>query len=148
MKLNLKTTHPKLSDVKKEQEWYLLDAEGKVLGQVGTKLAVVLRGKHKPTWHPSLNSGDHVVVINADKVVLTGAKEMKKQYIHHTGYPGALRQKNPARMRLKQPQKIIEIAVAGMIPRNRLRKFALAKLHVYAGSKHPYGSKNLKPLSL
>lgn len=144
----MKTTHPKLADIKKDEKWYLLDAGGKVLGQVAVRLAIVIRGKHKPMFHPSVNSGDHVVVINADKVVLTGNKEMKKEYIHHTGYPGGVKYKKPAQMRAKHPQRMIEIAVTGMIPRNRLRRHALAKLHVYAGSEHPHGPQNPQILTL
>ena len=148
MKLIQKTTHPHLADTKKEEKWYLIDAEGKVLGQIATRLATVLRGKHKPNWHPSVNSGDHVVVINAEKVVLTGAKELRKEYIHHTGYPGAVRRKTPEKMRAEHPERMIEMAVSGMVPHNRLRKFVLAKLHVYAGEAHPHGSQTLSPLSL
>ena len=148
MKLIQKTTHPHLADTKKEEKWYLIDAEGKVLGQIATRLATVLRGKHKPNWHPSVNSGDHVVVINAEKVVLTGAKELKKEYIHHTGFPGAVRRKTPEKMRAAHPERMIEMAVSGMVPHNRLRKFVLAKLHVYAGATHPHGSQTLSPISL
>lgn len=144
----MKTTHPKLADIKKDEKWYLLDAQGKVLGQVATRLATVIRGKHKPTFHPSVNSGDHVVVINADKVVLTGNKEMKKEYIHHTGYPGGVKYKKPTQMRKQYPKRMIEIAVTGMIPRNRLRRHALAKLHVYGGTEHPHGPQNPQILTL
>ena len=148
MKIIQKKTHHKLAETRKEVKWYLIDAEGKVLGQVATRLATVLRGKHKPNWHPSLNTGDHVVVINAEKVVLTGGKESKKEYIHHTGFPGAVRRKTAGKMRSEHPERILEMAVAGMVPRNRLRKFVLAKLHVYAGNEHPHGSQTLHPLTL
>lgn len=134
--------------MKAAEQWYVLDAQGKVLGQVATRLATVIRGKHKPSWHPSLNCGDHVVVINADKVVLTRSKETKKEYIHHTGFPGALRVKTPEKMRAEHPERMIESAVAGMVPHNRIRKHAMAKLHVYPGNEHPHSGQNLQPLSL
>lgn len=148
MKAHQKTTHPKLGDVKVDENWFIIDAEGKVLGQVATRVADVIRGKHKPLWHPSLNCGDHVVVINAEKVVLTGNKEMDKDYIHHTGFPGALRYKSAEKMRAEHPERIIEKAVTGMVPRNRLRQFAIAKLHVYAGTEHPHTPQSPKPLAL
>jgi large subunit ribosomal protein L13 len=146
--MNTKTTHPKLAEVKQDEHWYILDAEGKVLGQIATKLATMLRGKHKPNWHPSINSGDHVVVINAEKVVLTGNKEMKKEYIHHTQFPGGIKRMKAGKMRAEKPERMIELAVTGMIPRNRIRQHALAKLHVYAGTEHPHGGQNPKTLIL
>lgn len=130
------------------EKWYILDAEGKVLGQVATRLADVLRGKHKPDWHPSLNCGDHVVVINAEKVVLTGSKDLKKDYIHHTGFRGGIKMKKAGKMRAEKPERMIELAVTGMIPRNRIRQYAIEKLHVYAGTEHPHNGQNPKPLSL
>ncbi len=146
--MNTKTTHPKLADVKQDEQWYILDAEGKVLGQIATKLATVLRGKHKPNWHPSVNSGDHVVVINAEKVVLTGNKESKKEYIHHTKFPGGIKRMKAGKMRAEKPEQMIELAVTGMIPRNRIRQHAIAKLHVYAGTEHPHSGQNPKTLTL
>ncbi len=148
MKAAQKTTHPKLPEVKSSEKWFILDAEGKVLGQVAVKLADVIRGKHKPSYHPSMNCGDHVVVINADKVVLTGDKETKKEYIHHTGFPGAVRYKSADKMRAEHPERMIEMAVKGMVPHNRLKKFAMAKLHVYPGTEHPHLPQDPKPLSL
>lgn len=140
-----KTTHPKLADLKKEEKWYLLDAEGRTVGDLATRIAVVLRGKHKPNFHPSVASGDQVVVINAEKVVLTGSKETAKTYVHYTGYPGGLRTTTPEKLRKTNPEKILELAVKGMVPRNRLRKHVLAKLHVYAGSEHPHAPQNPAP---
>lgn len=142
------TTHPKSKEMNASEKWFILDAEGKVLGQVATRLADVLRGKHKPDWHPSLNCGDHVVVINAEKVVLTGSKELKKDYIHHTGFRGGIKMKKAGKMRIEKPERMIELAVTGMIPRNRIRQFAIEKLHVYAGTEHPHNGQNPKPLSL
>ena len=142
------TTHPKSKEMNASEKWFILDAEGKVLGQVATRLADVLRGKHKPDWHPSLNCGDHVVVINAEKVVLTRSKDLKKDYIHHTGFRGGIKMKKAGKMREEKPERMIELAVTGMIPRNRIRQFALEKLHVYAGTEHPHNGQNPKPLSL
>lgn len=143
-----KTTHPKLAEVLKDVHWYIMDAEGKVLGDIATTVAPVLRGKHKPTFHPSLNCGDHVVIINAEKVVLTGNKETQKTYVHFTGFPGGLRTTTPERLRKDNPEKIIELAVKGMVPNNRLRKLCLSKLHVYAGPEHPHGEQHPQPLTL
>ena len=130
------------------EQWFILDAEGLVLGQIATKVADMVRGKHKPSWHPSLNCGDHVIVINADKVVLTGNKELKKEYISHTGYRGGLKVKAAGKMRAEKPTRMIELAVTGMIPRNRIRQYAVEKLHVYAGTEHPDNGQNPKPLTL
>ena len=130
------------------EKWYIIDAEGKVLGQVATRLATVLRGKHKANWHPSLNCGDHVIVINAEKVVLTGNKDLKKEYIHHTKFPGGIKSVKAGKMRAEHPERMIEIAVAGMIPRNRIKQYALEKLHVYVGTEHPHNGQNPQPLTL
>lgn len=143
-----KTTHPKLADVQKDVKWYVLDAEGKILGDIATTVATYLRGKNKPTFHPSVNCGDHVVIINAEKVVLSGSKETQKTYVHYTGFPGGLRTTTPEKLRKEHPERIIELAVKGMIPDNRLRKHALAKLHVYAGGKHPHAEQHPQPLTL
>ena len=144
----MKTFHPKLADLKGKRAWHIVDAEGIVLGQLSTLVANVLRGKNKATWHPSVDCGDHVIVINADKVVLTGLKDEKKEYIHHTGFPGALRRIPVETMRARHPERIVEKAVAGMIPRNRLKKIILNKLHVYGGSEHPHAGQNPSPLSI
>jgi len=142
------TTHPKSKEMNASEKWFIIDAEGKVLGQIATKVADYVRGKHKPDWHPSLNCGDHVVIINAEKVVLTGAKETKKDYIHHTGYRGAIRYKAAGKMREEHPERMIELAVTGMIPRNRIRQYAVEKMHVYAGSEHPHNGQNPKTLTI
>lgn len=143
----MKTFHPKLEDLKKNRQWILVDAAGRVLGDVAVEIAVILRGKNKPTWHPSVDCGDNVVVINAEKVVLTGNKENDKIYYRHTGYIGHLKQTTAKKMRAEKPTRIIELAVAGMIPRNRLKKHVLSKLHVYAGEEHPHAGQNPQPLA-
>lgn len=143
-----KTTHTTLVEAKKDEKWFIVDAEGKILGDVATTVAPMLRGKHKALFHPSVCCGDHVVIINAEKVVLTGNKETEKTYVHYTGYPGGLRTTTPERLRKENPAKMLELAIKGMIPRNRLRKHALAKLHVYAGTEHPHAPQNPQPLTL
>lgn len=144
----MKTYHPKLQDVKKNREWFIIDAEGKVLGQLATRIADVLRGKHKVIWNPAVDCGDTIVVINAEKVVLTGTKDFKKVYIHHTGFPGGVKEKRAGKMRLEHPERMIQMAVHGMIPRNQLRRHMMDRLKVYAGAKHPHENETLKTLNL
>ncbi len=144
----MKTFHPKLDEAKKERKWVLVDAEGQVLGRVATRIADVLRGKHKPSYHPSIDCGDNVVVINAEKVVLTGQKEARKHYIHTTRYPGSLKDFTVSEMRTRHPERIIEAAVKGMIPRNRLKKFIVEKLYIYAGTEHPHAGQNPQPITI
>jgi large subunit ribosomal protein L13 len=144
----MKTHHPKLTDFQGKRAWHLIDAEGQVLGNLAVEAAVILRGKNKPEWHPSLDCGDNIIVINAEKIVLTGQKEAQKEYFRHSGYPGALKRTTAGKMRKEHPERIIEKAVAGMIPRNRLKKIILGKLHVYAGAEHPHAGQNPKPLTL
>ena len=127
--MSFKTHTPKIQ-TKADKKWYLIDADGKTLGRLATEIAVLLRGKNKPSFTPHLDMGDYVVVINADKVRLTGRKEEQKEYIHHTGYLGHLRRKSIKRVRETNPTHILNNAVAGMIPRNRLKKVIIDKLKV------------------
>ena len=139
-------THTPKAQSKEEKKWYLVDAEGKTLGRLATKIAVILRGKNKPSFTPHLDMGDYVVVINADKIRLTGRKDEQKEYIHHTGYLGHLRRKTISEVRKINPARILTEAVAGMIPRNRLKKFILRKLKVYAGPEHPHAGQKLETI--
>lgn len=141
-------THIPKVQTKAEKKWYLVDAEGKTLGRLATEIAVILRGKGKPTFTPHMDMGDYVVVVNADKVRLTGRKEEQKEYIHHTGYLGHLRRTPLAKVRAENPTRILTEAVAGMIPRNRLKKFILKRLKVYAGAEHKQAGQKLETLSL
>jgi large subunit ribosomal protein L13 len=141
-------THTPKAEAKVDKKWYLIDAEGQTLGRLATKIAVILRGKNKPTFAPHLDMGDYVVVINAEKVRLTGQKDEQKEYIHHTGYIGHLRRKPIATVRKINPTKILNEAVSGMIPRNRLKKFILKKLNIYAGSEHSHVGQKLETLSI
>lgn len=143
----LKTFTPK-AESKDIKKWYLVDAQDKTLGHLATKIAVILRGKNKPTFTPHMDMGDYVVVINAEKVKLTGKKEEQKEYIHHTGYLGHLRRKPIATIRATNPTRILKEAVSGMIPRNRLKRIILDKLKIYAGSDHPHAGQKLVNLSI
>jgi len=127
-----------------ERKWYLIDAEGEVLGRLATKIANILRGKNKPEYTPHVDTGDFVIVINAEKVVLTGKKETDKIYYHHTGFPGGLKSASVKEVREKAPEKLIENAVKGMLPHNTLGDEQFQKLKVYAGSQHPHAAQ--KPI--
>lgn len=133
---------------KREQkpEWYLVDAKDKVLGRIASEIATVLMGKNKPTYVPYLDMGDHVVVINADAVAVTGNKEDDKLYNWHSGYPGGFKSKTLKQMREKDASKIIKKAIEGMLPRTRMGDQMIKKLHIYNNDNHPYADKDLKSL--
>ena len=136
----MRTYSPKAGDV--DAEWRVVDADGIVLGRLASQVATLLRGKHKPTFAPNFDNGDYVIVINAEKVVLTGNKWTEKTAYHHSGFPGGLKATSYQEMREKQPEKIIEKAVKGMMPHNRLSKQQLTKLKVHAGPEHPHAGQN------
>ncbi|MBR2523762.1 MAG: 50S ribosomal protein L13 [Clostridiales bacterium] len=119
-----------------ERKWLVIDAEGKTLGRLATEVARLLRGKHKPTYTPFIDTGDYVVVINASKMVLTGNKLDQKFYRYHTGYPGGLKETSYKNLMAKNPEKALELAVKGMLPKNSLGRQMFRKLHVYAGAEH------------
>ena len=119
-----------------ERKWLLIDAEGKTLGRLATEVAKLLRGKHKPTYTPFLDTGDNVIVINASKVVLTGKKLDDKIYRHHSGFPGGMKEIDYRTLMAKNPEKAVELAVKGMLPKNSLGRQMFRKLHVYAGPEH------------
>jgi large subunit ribosomal protein L13 len=131
-----------------ERRWYVIDASGKVLGKVATKAASLLTGKAKPIYTPFLDTGDHVVVINADAVVLTGKKETDKVYRHHSGYLGGLKTRAARDVRKERPTRIVEEAIRGMLPKTRLGRAMFLKLKVYAGAKHPHQAQKPQPLNL
>lgn len=120
------------------RQWHVVDAADQVLGRVASKAAMVLMGKHKPTYTTFLDTGDHVIVINAAKIRLTGRKEAQKVYRRHSGYPGGLTETGAAKMRATRPTKMVELAIAGMLPKTKLGKQMYRKLKVYAGDKHPH----------
>ncbi|GAB6178871.1 50S ribosomal protein L13 [Desulfotomaculum defluvii] len=133
----MKTTFmAKPADV--QRKWYVIDAEGKALGRVAVEAARILRGKHTPMFTPHVDTGDHVVVINADKVILTGKKLDQKMYTRHSGYPGGLKQTPYRTMMDKRPELMVERAIKGMLPHNRLGDQQFKKLKVYAGNEHPH----------
>ena len=132
----MRTYFPKKGDI--EARWFIIDAEGKVLGRLSTTIARILAGKNKPMYTPFLDTGDHVIVINAEKVRTTGMKSEQKQYHHYTGYPGGLRTEDYRKRLARRPEKIIEDAVRRMLPKNKMGKQMFTKLQVYKGDKHPH----------
>ena len=142
----MKTFSLKASEI--QRNWLLVDAENQVLGRLATQVATLLRGKHKPTYTPSMDNGDFVVIINAEKVRLTGRKADQKLYYRHTNYPGGLKITPFKVMLQKHPERIIRLAVKGMLPRNRLSRHILLKLKVYAGTTHPHTAQQPTPYAL
>ena len=136
----MKTFSAKAQDV--ERKWYIIDAENKVLGQIAVEAANLLRGKNKPIFTPHVDTGDNVVVINADKVRLTGNKENAKIYTRYTGYVGNQKVETPKKVRARRPELLVERAVRGMIPHNKLGNAIAKKLHVYAGTEHKHEAQN------
>ena len=122
----------------RERNWYVVDATGLTLGRLATQIADALRGKRKPEYTPHCDTGDFVIVVNAERVEVTGRKRTEKRYYRHSGYPGALRERTFAEMQARRPEEIIRLAVKGMLPRNRLGRQQLRKLKVYAGPDHPH----------
>ena len=142
----MKTYHQKASEI--QRNWLIVDADNQVLGRLATQLATLIRGKHKPTYTPSMDGGDFVVVINAEKIRVTGDKANQKIYYRHSNYPGGLK-KTPYKIMLqKHPDRIIRMAVKGMLPRNRLSRHMLLKLKVYAGPNHPHTAQSPQPYAL
>jgi len=131
-----------------EREWFVVDAEGKTLGRLASEVARILRGKHKPNYSPSVDVGDYVIVINAGKIRVTGRKLDQKIYYRHSGYPGGLKQIRLRDLLARHPTRVIEHAVRGMLPKNRLGRRMFKKLKVYAGPDHPHHAQRPKPLDL
>ena len=140
----MKTWNAKAEDV--ERRWFVVDAEGQNLGRLATRIADTLRGKRKPTYTPHVDSGDFVVVVNAEKIAVTGNKLDDKKYYRHSGYPGGLRVRTLREQLDRQPTEVIRGAVKGMLPRNRLARRQITKLKVYAGPAHPHEAQNPQPL--
>ncbi len=131
-----------------EREWFLVDAEGKTLGRLASEIAQVLRGKHKPIYTPHLDCGDYVIVVNAEKVQVTGRKLDQKMYYRHSGYPGGLKSISLRNQLQKHPERVLEAAVRGMLPKNRLGRKMFKKLKVYAGDSHPHQAQQPRVLEL
>ncbi len=142
----MKTISMRAEDVRRS--WYVVDAENQTLGRLATAIASRLRGKHKPEFTPHVDTGDYIIVVNADKVHVTGNKETGKIYYRHSGYPGGIKGTSLGRMRETYPERIIEKAVKGMLPRNPLGRAMFKKLKVYAGATHPHSAQQPEPLEL
>lgn len=130
------------------RKWYVIDASGKTLGRLSARVAILLRGKHKPTFTPNVDTGDHVVIINAEKIHLTGDKMKTKTYTHHTGYPGGLKTVTAEHLHEKHPTDLLTKAIKGMLPKNPLGKQMARKLKVYAGSEHPHQAQSPESLAI
>ena len=137
------TFSPTPNDI--DRQWYVVDAEGLTLGRMATEIAKILRGKHKPTFAPHMDMGDHVIVVNADKIVLTSGKADKKMVYSHSGYPGGLRSLDARSVRAEDPERVILQAVKGMLPKNRLSRQVITKLKVYGGADHPHAAQKPQP---
>ena len=140
----MKTFSAKEEDL--QRKWFIVDAEGEVLGRLASEISRILRGKHKPIFTPHVDTGDHVIVVNAAKVRLTGKKLKDKVYYWHSGYPGGLKSINAKKLLERKPERIIELAVRGMLPKNKLGRKTFQKLKVYAGPEHPHAAQNPEPL--
>jgi large subunit ribosomal protein L13 len=144
--LSYKTISANKATVKKE--WYVVDATDQILGRLSSEVAKIIRGKNKTSFTPHVDCGDYVIVINADKIKLTGKKLTDKQYLRYTGYPGGERWSTPEELLKKNPERIIEKAVKGMLPRNRLGSVIIKNLYIYAGSEHPHQAQQPKELNI
>ncbi len=142
----MNTYTPKKSEI--ERTWYLVDAKGLVLGRMATEIATILRGKHKSTYAPHIDTGDHVIVINAEKVVLTSGKAERKMVYRHTGFPGGIRSDIYGDLLSKKPAEIVRQSIRGMVPKNRLGRQQMSKLQVYAGPTHPHQAQKPIPLEI
>ena len=132
----------------RERNWYIVDAEGRTLGRLATQIADALRGKRKPQYTPHCDVGDFVIVVNAEKIAVTGDKRESKRYYRHSGYPGGIRSRSLAEMLARKPEDVIRLAVRGMLPRNKLGRKQLLKLKVYAGPEHPHAAQQPEPLEV
>lgn len=146
--MSTRTYTPTAAEIETQRDWYLVDAAGQTLGRVATLVAQLLRGKNKPTFTPHMDTGDYVIVVNADKVKVTGAKTSDKMYYSHSGYMGSLKAVPFNEMMQKHPTFAVEAAVRGMLPRNRLGAQMIKKLKAYAGEKHPHGAQQPKELRI
>ena len=142
----MRTYFPKEGDI--QARWFIIDAEGQILGRLSTEVARIITGKNKPTYTPFLDTGDHVIIVNAEKIVLTGRKEEDKLYRRHTGYPGGLKSRAARFIRAEKPESMIEEAVWGMLPKSRLGRKMLKKLKVYRGPEHPHQAQQPEKVEL
>ncbi|TAK44673.1 MAG: 50S ribosomal protein L13 [Saprospiraceae bacterium] len=143
--LSYRTQSAKNEEV--ERKWYVVDAEGQTAGRLFSRIASVLRGKHKPSFTPHVDTGDNVIVVNAEKIRFTGSKLDQKEYLHYTGYPGGLRHEIARSLQERKPFTVIEKGVRGMLPKNKLGRAMIKKLHVYAGTEHPHAAQKPQPFN-
>ena len=146
MRIEVKTLLPKANQI--ERTWHLVDAQGKVLGRLATQVVRLLRGKHKPIYTPHLDTGDFVVIINAEKIVLTGKKLKDKVYYRHSGYPGGIKSTTPARVLKEKPERVLEEAIRGMLPKTKMGDALFRKVKVYAGGTHPHAAQRPQPFAV
>ncbi len=144
----MKTYFPNEQQLHNDRKWFIVDVAGKVLGRQASEIAQILRGKHKAEYTPFLDAGDFVVVVNAEQIVLTGQKESQKMYYRHSGYPGGLKERNAAEMRAKAPERLLQLAVKGMLPKGHLGRQMLKKLKIYVGTEHPHEAQQPEALEL
>ena len=142
----MKTFQPKVGEI--DRRWVLVDAQGQNLGRLAARVAMILRGKVKPSFTPHMDVGDFVVIINAEKVAVTGRKLQQKTYYHHSQFPGGIKSKTLEKMLQEKPERVLESAVRGMLPKTKLGDALFSKLKVYAGPEHPHASQNPRPLNL
>jgi large subunit ribosomal protein L13 len=143
---SFKTVSQRKEDVRRD--WFVIDAEGQIVGRLASKIASVLRGKHKPTYTPHIDGGDFVVVVNADKVRFTGRKEQNKEYFRHTGYPGGIKVESAEKVRVRKPEFIIQNAIKGMLPHTRQGRAMLKRLKIYTGPDHPHEAQSPQTMEL
>lgn len=143
--MNAKTYTVRAGDI--EREWFVVDATGLTLGRLATRVARVLEGKHKPTWSPNLDNGDHVIVLNAAKITVTSDKTTTKEYVRHSGYPQGLKAESLGKLLDRRPEEVVRRAVKGMLPRTKLGVQQLRKLKIYAGTDHPHQAQQPEPLA-
>ena len=144
--MTTKTYAVKSSEI--QREWRVIDADGQTLGRLATRVATLLRGKHRVTFSTHIDTGDPVIILNASKIKVTGRKLQAKQYVRHSGYPGGMRTESLERLLARRPEEVIRRAVRGMVPQNRLGEQMMRKLHVYAGAEHPHAAQQPQPLEL
>lgn len=144
----MKTLLPKAEDVDRHRKWHLVDAQGHVLGRLATHVATLLRGKHKASYTPHMDMGDFVVVINAEKVVLTGKKLKEKVYYRHSGYPGGIKATTPDRLLKTRPERVLKHAIRGMLPKTKLGDALFRKVKIYAGGAHPHAAQRPQPVAV
>jgi large subunit ribosomal protein L13 len=142
----VRTYQPKPADI--ERAWHVVDADGAVLGRLASEVATLLRGKHKPTWAPHIDTGDHVIVINASKLAITPRKLTDKRYYRHSGYPGGLREESLEHLLARSPERVVRLAVKGMLPKGPLGRQMLKKLRVYSDATHPHAAQQPAPRAL